>query len=134
MQISSVHREIVPFSLLHIAASQAQQEDPYTPVVLRNKNGVQADILPIGATIHRLLVPDKNGQADDVVLGFDDPKTYQVHNFWRPLLLCMSMSGLITFLHSPLVTCIRQLISVKQPWPHSSRSCSPHNLCASVYA
>jgi len=46
--------------------------------VLRNQNGVQAEILPIGAIIHRLLVPDANGKADDIVLGFDDPKTYIV--------------------------------------------------------
>ncbi|CAL8463885.1 g3420 [Coccomyxa elongata] len=67
-------------AVCYASCAMAQQEDPYTPVVLRNKNGVQADILPIGAIIHRLLVPDKNGQADDIVLGFDDPKTYQLGN------------------------------------------------------
>ena len=57
----------------------AQAEtDPLAPAVLRNRNGVQAEILPVGAIIHRLLVPDANGKADDIVLGFDDAKTYEV--------------------------------------------------------
>ncbi|KAK9918686.1 hypothetical protein WJX75_005996 [Coccomyxa subellipsoidea] len=62
------------------SANAQADTDPYTAVVLRNANGVQADILPIGGTIHRLLVPDANGKADDIVLGFDDAKTYQRGN------------------------------------------------------
>ncbi|EIE18881.1 aldose 1-epimerase [Coccomyxa subellipsoidea C-169] len=62
-------------------ATIAQAEtDPLAPAVLRNRNGVQAEILPVGAIIHRLLVPDANGKADDIVLGFDDAKTYERYN------------------------------------------------------
>jgi len=42
--------------------------DLYT---LKNKNGIQADITPYGATVVRLLTPDKNGKLGDVALGFD---------------------------------------------------------------
>lgn len=69
--------------------------DPYTAVVLRNANGVQADILPIGGTVHRLLVPDANGKADDIVLGFDDAKTYQVRKILGP---CHADSNLLAAL------------------------------------
>jgi aldose 1-epimerase len=60
-----------------LAACQAQTDDE-TVITLRNSNGVQADIMALGAIIHRLLVPDVYGIADDVVLGFDDPETYRV--------------------------------------------------------
>lgn len=38
---------------------------------LVNKNGISVDITNYGAKIMRLVVPDKNGNFDDVVLGFD---------------------------------------------------------------
>ena len=57
---------------------QGQTTDPMEVISLRNPNGMQADILPVGATIQRLLVPDKNGIAEDIVLGYDSPKHYQV--------------------------------------------------------
>ena len=37
---------------------------------LVNKNGISIDITNYGAKIMRLVVPDKNGNFDDVVLGF----------------------------------------------------------------
>lgn len=36
-------------------------------------SGIRAAILPFGATLHRLRVPDLNGQLGDVVLGLPDP-------------------------------------------------------------
>ena len=41
---------------------------------LTNKSGMKAVLLDIGAVIESLLVPDKNGNLVDVVLGFGDPK------------------------------------------------------------
>jgi len=41
-------------------------------VTLRGDNGFQAAILPFGATLQSLVVPDRNGNCDDIVLGFDD--------------------------------------------------------------
>ncbi len=38
---------------------------------LKNKNGMSADITNFGAKIVRLLVPDRSGNFEDVVLGFD---------------------------------------------------------------
>ncbi len=38
--------------------------------------GLSAEISDLGATVVRLFVPDKNGVADDVVLGFDNPDSY----------------------------------------------------------
>lgn len=44
---------------------------------LRNSHGVQASIITYGATLQSLLLPDKDGKVEDVVLGFDDVKGYQ---------------------------------------------------------
>lgn len=38
---------------------------------LKNNSGMSADITNYGAKVVRLFVPDKNGKATDVVLGFD---------------------------------------------------------------
>ena len=38
--------------------------------------GMEAHITDLGATLHRLYVPDGNGVAADVVLGFDTPAEY----------------------------------------------------------
>lgn len=43
---------------------------------LTNKGGMEAHILSVGAAIQRLMVPDKHGALDDVVLGFDDALPY----------------------------------------------------------
>lgn len=44
---------------------------------LTNKNGMVARVTDFGANLVALLVPDKNGKAEDVVLGFDDVKAYE---------------------------------------------------------
>lgn len=48
------------------------------PIVLRNSNGTEVDILPLGAIIQRLRVADRDGQVADVVLGFDSETPYRV--------------------------------------------------------
>lgn len=45
--------------------------------VLRNSHGMQATVITYGGVLQSLIVPDKNGQLDDVVLGFDDVQGYQ---------------------------------------------------------
>ncbi|KAK9832708.1 hypothetical protein WJX81_002339 [Elliptochloris bilobata] len=47
-----------------------------TAIVLTN-GVIQADILPVGAVVQRLLVPDARGLALDVVLGYDDWRVYR---------------------------------------------------------
>ena len=60
------------------------------PIILSNMNGMQAYILPIGATIQRLIVPDQRGMAEDIVLGFDDATQYQVR-FWQSTLTTLAL-------------------------------------------
>lgn len=48
-------------------------------IVLRGSNGFEVHISPLGCVIQRLLVPSASGELDDVVLGFDALKPYQVH-------------------------------------------------------
>ncbi len=44
---------------------------------LKNANGMEADVINYGGIMTRLLVPDKKGQAGDVLLGFNDLKDYR---------------------------------------------------------
>ena len=39
---------------------------------LSNRHGVKVQLITYGAALTNLFVPDKNGQLQDVVLGFDD--------------------------------------------------------------
>jgi len=44
---------------------------------LTNENGLQAEVIDYGATIRTIVVPDKNGQPVDVVLGYDTLEEYR---------------------------------------------------------
>lgn len=44
---------------------------------LRNENGMEAAVTDYGAAIVRVLVPGRNGQKTDVVLGYDDVAGYE---------------------------------------------------------
>ena len=50
-----------------------RQADLYT---LENQNGMKVQISAFGGVIRQILVPDKNGQAEDVVLGYKTFKEY----------------------------------------------------------
>lgn len=43
---------------------------------LENSNGMKAGIINYGAILVNLMVPDKNGKAEDVVLGYDTLEPY----------------------------------------------------------
>lgn len=45
--------------------------------ILTNGNGMRACISDFGATLVSLLVPDRTGQSQNIVLGFDDLKDYE---------------------------------------------------------
>ena len=47
---------------------------------LTNKNGMTARITNYGGRIVSLLVPDRNGKLQDVVLGFDKMEDYLREN------------------------------------------------------
>ena len=46
---------------------------------LENKNGVKAEVTNFGAILVNLFAPDKDGNVEDVVLGFDDVTGYEVN-------------------------------------------------------
>jgi aldose 1-epimerase len=45
-------------------------------VSLSNKAGLSARIMTLGATLQSLIVPDRNGRKEDVVLGYDKAQDY----------------------------------------------------------
>jgi len=46
-------------------------------VTLTNTNGLMARVMTLGATLVQMHVPDRDGNATDVVLGFDSVEEYQ---------------------------------------------------------
>ncbi len=44
--------------------------------ILTNKTGASAKITNYGATVVSLMIPDKNGKFEDIVLGYDNPQDY----------------------------------------------------------
>ena len=46
---------------------------------MRNKNGMEAHVLNIGAVLQSLIVPGKDGTSRDVVLGYADLEGYKVN-------------------------------------------------------
>ena len=57
--------------------------DDGTPVhkyQLGNRHGMQVSVLTYGGILQTLLVADRNGHYEDVVLGFDDIASYQRHD------------------------------------------------------
>ncbi|MDE3740859.1 aldose epimerase family protein [Maribacter polysaccharolyticus] len=57
--------------------SDDKSVDLYT---LRNKNGMEVDIITYGGRITRISVPDNNGDFNNVVLGFDTLEQYENEN------------------------------------------------------
>ncbi len=47
-----------------------------TLYTFENKNGMVMEVSDFGATLYSLLVPDKDGNPVDVVLGYDNPEGY----------------------------------------------------------
>lgn len=47
-----------------------------TLYTFENKNGMVMEVTDFGATLYALIVPDKEGNPCDVVLGYDDPQGY----------------------------------------------------------
>ena len=46
--------------------------------ILTGPDGVEVHISPLGGVIQRLLVPDRDGNLEDIVLGYDDIEQYAV--------------------------------------------------------
>lgn len=50
-----------------------------TKYTLSNKKGMSVSVIDFGANVVSIMVPDKNGKVDDIVLGFDDVPGYEVN-------------------------------------------------------
>lgn len=46
--------------------------------ILTGPGGLEVHISPLGGVIQRLLVPDRDGKLEDIVLGYDDIEQYAV--------------------------------------------------------
>lgn len=62
---------------------------------LKNRNGLEAAFLNLGAVMVNLFLPDANGKMEDVVLGYDTVKQYEVNgpSFGAPLGRCGNRIG-----------------------------------------
>jgi aldose 1-epimerase len=49
-------------------------------MVLKNTHGMEVHAIPYGGIITSILVPDRNGHIDDVVLGYDSAEDYGKNN------------------------------------------------------
>jgi aldose 1-epimerase len=47
---------------------------------LTNASGASVSVMPLGAAVLSITVPDRNGRMADVVLGYDTPGDYQTNN------------------------------------------------------
>ena len=45
--------------------------------ILRNQRGMEIAVTDYGAALVKVLVPDKDGKVQDVVLGYDNAKAYE---------------------------------------------------------
>lgn len=57
-------------------------EKEITLLSLNNKNGVTVELINYGAIVKSILVPDKNGNIADVVLGYDTIEDYVNDDFF----------------------------------------------------
>ena len=48
-----------------------------TLYIFENKNGMEMHVSDFGATLQKLIIPDRNQKKRDVVLGYDDPMGYE---------------------------------------------------------
>ena len=45
--------------------------------IIKNENGLSAQVITYGATLDKLFVKDKNGNLDDILIGFDDISSHE---------------------------------------------------------
>ena len=62
--------------------SSTSQVDSLKSYMLTNSHGVKMEVTNYGGKIVSLLVPEKNGKVDDVVLGYDSLKQYLNGNLY----------------------------------------------------
>ncbi|PNR87429.1 aldose 1-epimerase [Petrotoga sp. 9T1HF07.CasAA.8.2] len=57
---------------------------PVTLFTLRNENGITVQVTNYGATLVSLYLPDKKGELEDIILGFDTVSDYEKPNPQNP--------------------------------------------------
>ena len=71
---------------------------------LKNTNGVEVCITNFGARIVSIMVPDKNGEMQDVVLGFDNIEDYiNVPSMLVGVVMRPTLIAILKFKRSPLI-------------------------------
>ena len=55
---------------------KTKQGEDVLAYTLKNKNGLQAEVMTFGANLLKLIVPDKNEKFEDVTLGYDTLQPY----------------------------------------------------------
>lgn len=65
----------VQFAFSQSCSTSRHKQDPFEVYTITAQN-ITAKFIPYGARLTSLLVPDRDGNAQDVVLGYDDPKQY----------------------------------------------------------
>lgn len=51
--------------------------DPSREYVLENAHGIRVHLVPVGASLRALYLPDREGRSSDVVLGFESGSEYE---------------------------------------------------------
>lgn len=75
--VSCVEKETLTLSGLNVDNFRTEVDGKSTDLfTLSNKNGMELCITNFGGRIVSIMVPDKNGQMKDVVLGFDSIQDY----------------------------------------------------------
>jgi aldose 1-epimerase len=67
---------LIILSLLFVSCGKTKQKEENQLYVLKNANGMEVSITNFGARIVSIIVPDKDGNPQDVVLGFDNIDGY----------------------------------------------------------
>jgi aldose 1-epimerase len=63
-----------------LLALEAACTKPKEIITLKNARGMEVRVIPYGGIVTSIRVPDRNGQFDDVVLGYDDSADYRRNN------------------------------------------------------
>lgn len=77
LMIATLPANAAGLSSEHKAFGKTNDGTPVEQYILRNSHGLQATVITYGATLQSLKVPDKNGNTEDIVLGFDNVQGYQ---------------------------------------------------------
>jgi len=86
VQMETINNETTMISIdkKDFGVIAGEKVDLYT---LRNKHGFEVKITNYGGIVSSLLVPDRTGKFDDVVLGYDKLENYlEEHPFFGPII------------------------------------------------